>query len=80
MLKQGFALVLDDGTDTYKMSSVHQTAECAVKNGLGPFGCLSGTRVVAVVPVNFEDDGKINLHDVFGDQEAKNKAIYELTV
>lgn len=65
--KNGFALVLDNGSGGYTMSTVHKTEECAMQNGLGgTFGCLNGARVVAVVPIEFEDDGKQNLNYYWG--------------
>lgn len=71
MKKQGFALVFQDG-DKYQMSTVHKTAECAITNGISIF---SGSRVVAIVPVDFEDDGEKNIHLCFGDEELRLKAI-----
>lgn len=69
----GYALILDKGDGKYTMTTIHKTAECAMTNGLGadsaPFGIFNDYRVVALVPVSFEDDGKKNLHICFGDQE-----------
>lgn len=77
--KTGYALVLDDGSGKYTMSTIHKTPECAIENGLGqPFGCLTDVRVVAVVPVTFADDGKVNLHMVFGDQDLIAKEVARL--
>lgn len=73
----GFALVLDYGDGVYQMSKVHKTADCAMRNGLGPppFGLLNDIRIVALVPVSFEDDGVKNLHLCLGDAELAEKEI-----
>lgn len=73
MKKEGYALVLDDGKGHYTMSTVHKTKECALENGLGGiFACLNAVRVVAVVPVEFEDNGQ-DLNYYWGDNGTMKK-------
>jgi len=70
MKKQGFALVYEH-EGKYHMTTVHKTAECAITNGISIF---SGSRVVAIVPVDFEDNNQ-NIHLIFGDEELRLQAI-----
>lgn len=71
--KYGYALILDKGDGKYTMSTIHKTPECAMTNGLGvengPFAIFNDYRVVALVPVTFDDDGEKNLHIALGDPE-----------
>lgn len=69
--KAGFALVYEDN-GKYQMSTIHKTPECAITNGVSIF---SDYRVVAVIPVQFEDDGYKNIHLIFGDEEMRKAAL-----